>query len=185
MEKNQESEKVAKNKRRAQVRKAQVQHRQRKANYVKQLEENIAGIRDQIADAEGGRQRLMSENEAIRAQLAGPAGLDQAVVPGLEFAPMPSYVPILEGEIPIQGFDIDPNFDMDYSLLDPNLDEYMNTATTAFNTFEMSSCTNSGSGSSAYGSPQFMGSSDTSSPYPFIPEMATDQPQQAMNLFLA
>ncbi|KUI53952.1 bZIP transcription factor 17 [Cytospora mali] len=168
--KGQESEQTAKNKRRAQVRKAQVQHRQRKANYVKQLEANIAGIRDKIADAEGQSRVLASENEAMRAQLSGSASFGQAAAPGYDFAPVPSY----------EGFDIDPSFDMEYFPIDPNL----STAASTFDTIKLSPYANSGTGSSAYDSPQFLDGSGTSSPYPTIPEMGTDQPQQVMSFFL-
>jgi len=72
--------------RRAQVRKAQTQHRQRKANYVKQLETDIARIRDMIEDAERETQDLINENKAMRAQLqqavaskTPPLSLDQGV----------------------------------------------------------------------------------------------------------
>lgn len=56
--------------RRAQVRKAQIQHRQRKANYTKQLEMDIAKLRDGIARAGGEGTALRSENGTIRQRLA-------------------------------------------------------------------------------------------------------------------
>jgi hypothetical protein len=184
VERSQESEQVAKNKRRAQVRKAQVQHRQRKANYVKQLEDRIAGIRDEIAQAEGQRQVLRGENEAIRARLSGSAAPPPP--------PPPSYLmPVLDGgEVPVQDFGIDPGLDLDYyfpaPMADPNLNDYVDFTATTFDTPDFFSCTDPGAGSSALGSPLFMGSSDTNSPYPYIPDnLAPDQPQQAMNLFLA
>ncbi|KAL2134892.1 hypothetical protein VTI74DRAFT_10527 [Chaetomium olivicolor] len=72
--------------RRAQVRKAQVQHRQRKANYVKQLEADVAEIREMIEAAERETQALLSENKAMRAKLqqaisknSTPLTLDQGV----------------------------------------------------------------------------------------------------------
>lgn len=168
-EKKQESEQVAKTKRRAQVRRAQVQHRQRKANYVRQLEDSITGIQDQIAGAEEERQVLMGENEAIRARLDRAAA-----VPGFEFelelelevafAPVPSYVPMLDGGVPVRALD------MDCLPSGPDPDEYLSAPVASFDALEMASCTNSGTGSSAYGSPQFLGGSETSSPYPFVPE---------------
>lgn len=72
LEKTEESEQSAKNKRREQVRKAQIQHRARKANYTKQLEADIAAIREQIEDVERDRRTLRLENQAIRAQLSAP-----------------------------------------------------------------------------------------------------------------
>ncbi|KAK7755203.1 hypothetical protein SLS62_002708 [Diatrype stigma] len=63
--------------RRAQVRKAQIQHRQRKANYTKQLEMDIAKLREGIARVEGEGTALRCENDAIRQRLvlAGVAPL--------------------------------------------------------------------------------------------------------------
>lgn len=70
-DKTEESEQTAKNRRRAQVRKAQIQHRARKANYTKQLEADIAGIQAQIEFEERARRALRSENHAMRTRLAG------------------------------------------------------------------------------------------------------------------
>ncbi|KAL2015333.1 hypothetical protein VTK56DRAFT_5795 [Thermocarpiscus australiensis] len=50
--------------RRSQVRKAQAQHRGRKANYVKQLETDVSRIRQMIATAERETQVLLAENDA-------------------------------------------------------------------------------------------------------------------------
>lgn len=55
--------------RRAQVRKAQTEHRQRKANYVKKLEMDVARIREMIEDAERDTQALLDENKAMLAQI--------------------------------------------------------------------------------------------------------------------
>lgn len=72
--------------RRAQVRKAQTQHRQRKANYVKQLEMDVARIRDMIEDTERDTHKLLEENKAMRARIqqavnnkSTPLSLDQGV----------------------------------------------------------------------------------------------------------
>jgi len=59
--------------RRAQVRKAQIEHRQRKANYVKQLEIDVAHIRDQIAAAQTETRLLQVENNAMRSRLVAEA----------------------------------------------------------------------------------------------------------------
>ncbi|KAL7628857.1 hypothetical protein AAE478_000372 [Parahypoxylon ruwenzoriense] len=56
--------------RRAQVRKAQIQHRQRKMNYTKQLEMDVAKLRDLIEHTERETLALKSENEAIWRRLA-------------------------------------------------------------------------------------------------------------------
>ncbi|KAK4181632.1 hypothetical protein QBC36DRAFT_361267 [Triangularia setosa] len=68
--------------RRAQIRRAQIQHRQRKANYVKELEQEVAKIRQQIEDMENGRKVLRVENEGMRAQLRS-RGLVQQPTPPL------------------------------------------------------------------------------------------------------
>ncbi|KAI1640321.1 hypothetical protein F4809DRAFT_637720 [Biscogniauxia mediterranea] len=56
--------------RRSQVRKAQIQHRQRKANYTKQLEMDNAKLREMIEQTENACHKLRSENESIRHRLA-------------------------------------------------------------------------------------------------------------------
>ncbi|KAI0457707.1 hypothetical protein F5B21DRAFT_462791 [Xylaria acuta] len=65
--------------RRQQVRKAQRQHRQRKANYTKQLEMDITKLRDDIVKVEREVERLKNQNGAIRSQVA--SGGDQVDVP--------------------------------------------------------------------------------------------------------
>jgi hypothetical protein len=55
--------------RRAQVRRAQIQHRQRKANYTKELEMDIARLRDMIEQAETASRGLRAENAAMRRDL--------------------------------------------------------------------------------------------------------------------
>ncbi|KAM7223226.1 hypothetical protein V8F06_001439 [Rhypophila decipiens] len=55
--------------RRAQVRKAQIQHRQRKANYVKQLEQDVAGLRDAITTEQQEVDLLRGENDMIRSHV--------------------------------------------------------------------------------------------------------------------
>ncbi|KAI0966369.1 hypothetical protein F4678DRAFT_450068 [Xylaria arbuscula] len=61
--------------RRQQVRNAQRQHRQRKANYTKQLELDITKLRDDIAKVEQELESLRGQNGAIKAQLAQPAAV--------------------------------------------------------------------------------------------------------------
>ncbi|POR36160.1 Uncharacterized protein TPAR_03634, partial [Tolypocladium paradoxum] len=55
--------------RRQQVRRAQIQHRQRKANYLKQLELDVAQLRDLISLTEHEGRALKKENEDIRTTL--------------------------------------------------------------------------------------------------------------------
>ncbi|KAI8948889.1 hypothetical protein F4801DRAFT_555033 [Xylaria longipes] len=73
--------------RRQQVRKAQRQHRQRKANYTKQLEMDVTKLRDDIAKVEQEVERLKNQNGAIRSQLGG-AG-DQVVPMAVDVPPLP------------------------------------------------------------------------------------------------
>lgn len=61
--------------RRAQVRSAQIRHRQRKANYQKQLELDAGKYRDLVSQAGAEAKALREENEAIRAALS-KAGID-------------------------------------------------------------------------------------------------------------
>jgi hypothetical protein len=56
--------------RRQQVRKAQLQHRQRKANYTKQLEMDVTKLRDDIAKVEQEMEALKNQNDVIRSRLA-------------------------------------------------------------------------------------------------------------------
>ncbi|KXX74967.1 hypothetical protein MMYC01_207432 [Madurella mycetomatis] len=72
--------------RRAQVRRAQIQHRQRKANYVKQLEMDIARMRDMIEATQRETGALLAENKDLRARAhqvvtrtATPLSLDRGV----------------------------------------------------------------------------------------------------------
>lgn len=55
--------------RQAQVRRAQIEHRQRKANYVKHLEIEVAGIRDMITATQTKARLLLAENNAMRSRL--------------------------------------------------------------------------------------------------------------------
>lgn len=59
-----------KQRRRAQVRKAQIEHRQRKENYVKHLEQDVIDLREMIATATTQAVLFKHENEAIRATLS-------------------------------------------------------------------------------------------------------------------
>ncbi|KAH6659922.1 hypothetical protein BKA67DRAFT_32844 [Truncatella angustata] len=65
-----DSAKVRAQARRAQVRKAQKQHRQRKANYTKELEMDIARLRDMIEQTETDATAIRSENNVMRRQLS-------------------------------------------------------------------------------------------------------------------
>ncbi|KAF7865724.1 hypothetical protein EAF04_005890 [Stromatinia cepivora] len=56
--------------RRAQVRRAQIEHRQRKQNYVKHLEEDLIRLREMIAATENETSALMKENGAMKSTLS-------------------------------------------------------------------------------------------------------------------
>ncbi|KAL6869970.1 hypothetical protein ACO1O0_001305 [Amphichorda felina] len=61
--------------RRAQVRRAQIRHRERKTNYQRQLEFDAAKYRDLVARTEAETTALRHENEALRAALIN-SGID-------------------------------------------------------------------------------------------------------------
>lgn len=61
--------------RRQQVRRAQRQHRQRKANYTKQLEMDVTKLRDDIARVELAIGNLKDQNDTMRCQLATPTAV--------------------------------------------------------------------------------------------------------------
>ncbi|KAI1499143.1 hypothetical protein F5X99DRAFT_411308 [Biscogniauxia marginata] len=64
--------------RRSQVRKAQIQHRQRKANYTKKLEMDISKLREQIEETENDCVVLRNENEVIRQRLSHSSSFHHA-----------------------------------------------------------------------------------------------------------
>ncbi|TAQ89266.1 hypothetical protein B7494_g2403 [Chlorociboria aeruginascens] len=69
-EEDPESSAAQKQHRRAQVRKAQKEHRQRKENYVKTLEQDIAKLRQMISVTETEVSQFQKENVAIRAVIS-------------------------------------------------------------------------------------------------------------------
>lgn len=171
---NDSSENAGKDKaqiRRAQVRKAQIQHRQRKANYVKQLEVDIAGIRDMIARAEKDRQTLMNENAAIRMHLENV--LTQTVNPGSVVDIPPTYIP---ADLPDFS-----DTDLNNITIDFGIDDIMDSPV-----FRISSAS-----SSAGEGPSTSQASQNASQYAHsdiisdVPPMTYDQTQQAINFVLA
>ncbi|KND95139.1 hypothetical protein TOPH_00325 [Tolypocladium ophioglossoides CBS 100239] len=84
--------------RRQQIRRAQTQHRQRKANYLKQLELDVAQLRDLISLTEYEGHALKKENEDIRTVLGG-AGV--GTPPALMLAGIPEVdIGVLQTEVP-------------------------------------------------------------------------------------
>lgn len=171
----QEPEKASKDKRRIQVRKAQVAHRQRKAKYVEQLEADIAGIRDKISHAESARQVLRDENDAIRAQLSAAAAAaaaasayNQAPAPAVQLSYMSPY---LHGNLQYQDPGVDPGLGMDhFDAMNLNIDGSLDTFPSYY-VSEPSPFASSGIGSSLGGSPQCLTTSGGCSPYPYLPDM--------------
>lgn len=151
--------------RRAQVRKAQIQHRQRKANYVKQLEVDIAGIRDMIAKAERDRETLMNENAAIRTHLENVLTRAENPMSGGDLPP--TYIPTTVPEF--------HDFDLNDLTLDFGIDDIMDSPV-----FRLSGPgSNAGEGSStsvAGQDPRYAGG---------VSSMTADQNQQAINFILA
>lgn len=172
----QEPEKASKDKRRIQVRKAQVAHRQRKAKYVEQLEADIAGIRDKISHAESARQVLRDENDAIRAQLSAATTAAAAAASAYNQAPAPavqlSYMsPYLQGDLQYQDPGVDPGLGMDqFNAMNLNIDGSLDTFPSYY-VSEPSPFASSGVGSSLRGSPQRLTTSGGCSPYPYLPDM--------------
>ncbi|KJZ80605.1 hypothetical protein HIM_00455 [Hirsutella minnesotensis 3608] len=64
--------------RREQVKRAQVQHRQRKANYLKQLEIDVSTLRDLVSLTEHEAQAIKKQNDSIRSILRD-SGVTQLV----------------------------------------------------------------------------------------------------------
>lgn len=158
---------VSKDKRRVQVRKAQVAHRQRKAKYVEQLEADIAGIRDKISNADSARQMLRDENDAIRSQLSAAASAaasayNQATAPAVELSCMSPY---LHDHFQYQDPNLDPTLGMDQFGA---MDGAVHTLP-PFYTSESSPFASSVVGSSlGGGSPHFPARSGSSSPYTYL-----------------
>lgn len=180
-----EAEQSAKSKRRAQVRKAQIQHRARKADYTKQLEADIAAIREQIEDVEQNRRILRTENQRICAQLfgvrqqaAGDYGQPSLDSAGLYMTP--SFCP--SDTTTSYGFDIN-SASLDYCNVDDVSLNDMLVASGEYydHTLPASAGSSRESSSGRVGSPQYMGN-ESSTPYPLFSEMSShSQSSQAMN----
>jgi len=155
--------------RRAQVRKAQIQHRQRKADYIKQLEVDVARIRDLIADAQREAQNLKRENDTMKSQLRQPVAGPRKIRP----PPSAEKDPLFTTD----------DIDSSYSLLGLEditmtleFDDVMNAPS-----FRISS---SPSDSHYESSNQSLYLPDAPSPAR-IPNTTPDQTQEAINFILA
>ncbi|KAJ9157379.1 Alanine racemase [Pleurostoma richardsiae] len=153
--------------RRAQVRKAQIQHRQRKANYIRKLELDISGLRDMIASTEKDRRVLLAENDMIRQYLRTATEQDASSQLTLPCAQPAITEPSL--------FD---NIDLSDVTVTLGMDDLLRTPVYQI------------SGSSSPESTGQRTGSQHSSPAPadsrrVIPELTTEQTQEAVNFILA
>ncbi|KAK4168540.1 hypothetical protein QBC43DRAFT_309064 [Cladorrhinum sp. PSN259] len=149
--------------RRAQVRTAQLQHRQRKANYVKKLETDTERYREMIATAKRDALAIHAENEAMRAQLlehSSKLTLDQSVR--------------LLNQIPQPPDDITMTLGYDDAM---NAPCYYISSSPSRSQFGESTSTRGGglAGSERCSAP----------PNPQLPDMSPHQIQQAINFILA
>ncbi|KAF5871126.1 putative bzip-type transcription factor protein [Botrytis fragariae] len=88
--------------RRAQVRRAQIEHRQRKQNYVKHLEEDVIRLRGMIAKTEDESSALMRENRAIESTLSA-SGIEDLSSLKSRYGKLPGDQPI--NLLPPQGYE--------------------------------------------------------------------------------
>lgn len=182
--------------RRAQVRKAQIEHRQRKANYVKQLEMDIARIRDLIATAQMESRVIQSGNEAMRSRLAPGSALGKLSLEPTTDTEQQQHQLSDDMDLAFFGdfLQIDSPDDVTFTL---DMDEAMNrpifqisghpAGTTAPVTTHASS--SSLSPTTAYSPPSASGSTSavpTSPPScPNVPNLTPEQAQQVINFILA
>ncbi|EON97927.1 putative alanine racemase protein [Phaeoacremonium minimum UCRPA7] len=158
--------------RRAQVRKAQIQHRQRKANYVKQLEVDIAGIRDMIAKAERDRETLMNENAAIRTHLENVLTRAENPMSGGDLPP--TYIPTTVPEF--------HDFDLNDLTLDFGIDDIMDSP--VFRLSGPGSNAGEGSSTSVAGQDPSQAKANLKGNEPEPPPFPTDVSWQASGLTL-
>jgi hypothetical protein len=172
--------------RRAQVRKAQIQHRQRKANYIRQLELDIAGIREMISTTEREIRVISRENNAMRSQITG--AINQPSV----FGGTPDLSPSLSAASPDTQMtqvptatrdlfaDIDIN-DLDAIKMGLEMDGIINAPVyhVSSSPSELSFSSQSMSLSPAPGT---LAECPTS---PSLPNLSPEQTQQAINFILA
>ncbi|KAM4056072.1 alanine racemase [Hirsutella rhossiliensis] len=153
--------------RRMQVRRAQIHHRQRKANHVKQLELDVCQLRDLIALAKHDARALERQNDDMRAVLRTGADRRQQPVAG----PPPRHSwPLPEPASPemFGGVDVD---DLTVTL---GVSDAMGTPC-----FQISPRS-----SSSGRSPSIRGSSPSESLGPEAP-LTPEQEQRAINFILA
>jgi len=163
--------------RRAQVRKAQIQHRQRKANYVKTLETDAERYREMIATTRREALAIHAENEAIKAQLLQHSlklSLDQNLFLTEQMASTPS--PRNDDH---EAYNMLPLEDITMTL---GYDDIMNAPcyyiSSSPSPSQFGSSVNSLEGSAA---PETC----SAAPNPHLPEMTPQQIQQAINFILA
>ncbi|KUJ20019.1 uncharacterized protein LY89DRAFT_682824 [Mollisia scopiformis] len=101
-----------KQRRRAQVRKAQIEHRQRKENYVKHLEQDVINLREMIAQAETESVLVKFENEGIKSVLK-KANVN-----------IPTSPPTAQSPPPPQQDDFDDFMDFTSFLAEPHQSDF-------------------------------------------------------------
>lgn len=138
--------------RRAQVRSAQIRHRQRKANYQKELELELSQYRELIFRGEAEAAALRVENDAIKAKLS-EVGVYLRGTPGSRESSVPVQLTTPEGrELEVSGTtpELFGNVDVDELTATLGMDGVMGTPA-----FAVSSSSSGGSllsGSSPAGS---------------------------------
>jgi len=160
--------------RRAQVRKAQIQHRQRKANYVKQLEQDVAGLRDAISTEQHEVDVLRGENDLMRSHAHHTMG---GVHDPYSSMPMGHDVPT---SMPPYSSDPASSQSLDYYSMNLAMDDSMNRPSYRMGGPPSPSYYQSASPES--GQDYYSRVPSTLAP---LPDMSSDQSQQAINFVLA
>jgi len=159
------------------VRKAQKQHRQRKADYIKELEIDVASIRDLIAQAQQETHRLKLENDAMKARIQQP----------LAFPAKPTLLtpsPPFDIPLPTPNTIAPASYGLGLGLEDITLslrfDDILNAPT-----FHINSSPSSSHYESSSHSLSFPDTTTTTATSPSIPDTTPDQTQEAINFILA
>lgn len=123
--------------RRAQVRKAQIQHRQRKANYVKQLEQDVAGLRDAITTEQQEVEMLRVENDTIRSHVHHTMGGVHDPFPAMPLAhDVPVSLPYTNDPATSQSLDY---YSMNLPIDDPMRSSYRMTSSESSSYYQTAS----------------------------------------------
>lgn len=132
--------------RRMQVRRAQIQHRQRKANRLKQLELDVCQLRDLIAVAEHDSQKLRRQNSDMFAMLRA-ASAPKTARPG-PGPPLPRSLPRRRAAPPSEMFG---GLDVDDLTVTLSVNHVMGTPCFSISPHSASSTDSAGSSPSDWG----------------------------------